>query len=220
MNIQPSTFSLGGLTLHRIDFDPASFTDADILWLPHHAKLQPAGNKRKAEHLAGRLAAFHALQLHNLRHIPDIGDSRQPLWPQDVYGSISHSGTTALAVVAKHPVGVDLESIFTPEIANEVVGSVVTPDERRVLEASGLPFELALTLAFSAKESLYKAYSFAASEQPGFNGAQVIALNAGRITLRLAEAFSPALAGEMCQVHWRQDDRQVITLLSKTLQSA
>ncbi|MFP2421493.1 enterobactin synthase subunit EntD [Pseudescherichia vulneris] len=220
MNTQHSTFSLGGLTLHRIDFDPATFTDADLLWLPHHAKLQPAGNKRKAEHLAGRLAAFYALRQYGLRHIADIGDRRQPIWPPEIYGSISHSGTTALAVGAKQPVGVDLDAIFTPEMTNEVVGSIVTPEERRMLEASGLPFELALTLAFSAKESLYKAYSFATSELPGFNSAQVIALNAGQITLGLTAAFSPDQAGEMCQIHWRQDHRQVITLLSKTLQSA
>lgn len=220
MKTQHSTFSLSGLTLHRIDFDPATCTDACLLWLPHHARLQPAGNKRKAEHLAGRLAAFYALQQHGFRHIPDLGDNRQPLWPQNVYGSISHCGSTALAVVASTPVGVDLESVFTPELANEIAGSIVAPEECRILAASGLTFELALTLAFSAKESVYKAFSFAAPELPGFSGAQIIALNEKHITLQLSNAFSPALMGKICQIGWRQERHQVTTLLAKTLQPA
>ncbi|MGX5148439.1 enterobactin synthase subunit EntD, partial [Enterobacter hormaechei] len=61
MHTTHSTFSLAGHTLHRITFDPATFTDADLLWLPHHAQLADAGRKRKADHLAGRIAAAHAL---------------------------------------------------------------------------------------------------------------------------------------------------------------
>ena len=34
MHTTHSTFSLAGHTLHRITFDPTTFTDADLLWLP------------------------------------------------------------------------------------------------------------------------------------------------------------------------------------------
>ena len=72
MHTTHSTFSLAGHTLHRITFDPATFTDADLLWLPHHAQLADAGRKRKADHLAGRIAAAHALPDHTM---PAIGPS-------------------------------------------------------------------------------------------------------------------------------------------------
>lgn len=49
-------------TLHIVEFDPASFHEQDLLWLPHHAQLLSSGRKRKAEHLAGRIAAVHALR--------------------------------------------------------------------------------------------------------------------------------------------------------------
>ena len=56
MRTTHSTFRLAGTTVHQITFDPTTFTDADLLWLPHHNALAHAAPKRKAEHLAGRLA--------------------------------------------------------------------------------------------------------------------------------------------------------------------
>ncbi|MGC0103693.1 enterobactin synthase subunit EntD, partial [Enterobacter asburiae] len=61
MHTTHTTFILAGHPVHHVTFDPNTFTDADLLWLPHHAELSNAGRKRKAEHLAGRIAAAHAL---------------------------------------------------------------------------------------------------------------------------------------------------------------
>ncbi|WP_162866062.1 4'-phosphopantetheinyl transferase superfamily protein, partial [Klebsiella pneumoniae] len=77
--------------------------------------------------------------------------------PHGLFGSISHSATTALAVVSRHPVGLDIEAIFSPQVAAELADSIIDNTERKVLLHASLPFPLALTLAFSAKESLYKA---------------------------------------------------------------
>jgi len=214
------TFTLAAHTLHQIDFDPKSFTEADLLWLPHHHKLAHAGRKRKAEHLAGRLAAFHALQEYKIRQIPDIGDSRQPLWPDGFYGSISHCGTSALAVVSQEPIGVDLETCFSEVMCGEVAGSIVTAEEKKVLNASGLPFPLALTLAFSAKESAFKAFSFMATGLPGFASAEVVSLDTLSISLQLTDTFSPALAGERLQLAWLQRGQEIVTLLAKAPEPA
>lgn len=47
MHTTHSTFSLAGHTLHRITFDPATFTDADLLWLPTTpSSLTPDANAR------------------------------------------------------------------------------------------------------------------------------------------------------------------------------
>ena len=86
MRTTHSTFRLAGTTVHQITFDPTTFTDADLLWLPHHNALAHAVPKRKAEHLAGRLAAAHALQEYGSTAIPAIGSSGEPLSP----GRVSH----------------------------------------------------------------------------------------------------------------------------------
>ena len=79
---------------------------------PHHAQLANAGRKRKADHLAGRIAAAHALPDHT---VPAIGPSGEPLWPQGISGSITHSGTQAIAVVTQYPalIGIDCETILS-----------------------------------------------------------------------------------------------------------
>lgn len=207
-----STFSLSGRILHRVDFDPATFSDDDLRWLPHYQSLGRAVVKRKAEHLAGRLAAFNALQAHGIEHIAGIGDRRQPLWPDGWRGSISHCGHCALATVAKTPIGVDIEKIIEAGHCEEIAPGIIGAAERDVLDACGLGFSLGLTLAFSAKESLYKALSFRLNHIPEFSAAEVIHCGSDSLILRLNAGFHPALAGEIYRLPWRQIDERVVTL--------
>ena len=167
---------LAGYTIQQIDFDPATFQPEDLFWLPYHASLTGWGGKRQAEHLAGRIAAAYALREVGEKRLPAIGDQRQPLWPTPWFGSISHCGQRALAVIADRPVGVDIERRFTPQLAAELESSIISPAEKTALLRSGLPFPLALTLAFSAKESGFKAWSSHASGLPGFHSARIVAL--------------------------------------------
>lgn len=212
MHTRHHTLLFSGFTLHRIDFDPTTFLQTDLLWLPHHEILAGAGRKRRAEHLAGRIAAVEALTDFGEKKVPGIGKNRAPVWPAGLHGSITHCGTTALAVVAREPVGIDMETVFMPELAEELATEIVTPEERHHLQKSGLPFPLALTLAFSAKESLYKAFSPLTKTLPGFNSASVTALDARQITLTCLADFSPKLAGTSLSIAWVQDHQQVITL--------
>ena len=108
MKTTHTSLPFAGHTLHFVEFDPANFCEQDLLWLPHYAQLQHAGRKRKAEHLAGRIAAIYALREYGYKCVPAIGELRQPVWPAEVYGSISHCGATALAVVSRQPIGVDI----------------------------------------------------------------------------------------------------------------
>lgn len=207
-----STFSLSGRILHRVDFDAATFSDDDLRWLPDPPNFSRAVVKRKAEHLAGRLAAFYALHAHGIEHIAGTGDRRQPLWPDGWYGSISHCGNSALATVAKTPVGVDIEKIIDAGHCEEIAPGIIGALEREVLDACGLDFPLGLTLAFSAKESLYKALSFRLNHIPEFSAAEVIHCGSDSLTLRLNAGFHPALAGETCRLPWQQIDERVVTL--------
>lgn len=216
MHTTHSTFSLAGHTLHRVTFDPATFTDADLLWLPHHAQLADAGRKRKADHLAGRIAAAHAL---NDRTIPAIGPSGEPLWPEGVSGSITHSGTQAMAVVVRDRlalIGIDCETILPENEAREIKDGVIDAREERVLSHSGYPFALALTLAFSAKESLFKALFPRVQAWMGFDSARVTMLDDKTLTLALTRQLAGFNEGATFTLHWQQHGEQAITLLSRS----
>jgi Phosphopantetheinyl transferase component of siderophore synthetase len=204
-------------TLHVVGFDPDSFHEHDLLWLPHHTQLQSCGRKRKTEHLAGRIAAVHALREYGIKTVPDIGAQRQPRWPHDLFGSISHSATTALAVVSTHPVGLDIEAIFTQQTAVDLADGIIDNHEQPILHHSELPFPLALTLAFSAKESLYKAFSTQASGLPGFTSAKITAFTNQQLTLQIMPSFSQSLAGLSVNVSWFQREENIITLCEATL---
>ena len=213
MHTTHSTFSLAGHTLHRITFDPTTFTDADLLWLPHHAQLADAGRKRKSDHLAGRIAAAHAL---NERVIPGIGPSGEPLWPQGISGSITHSGTQAMAVVTQYPalIGIDCETILSENEAWEIKDGIIDMQEEPVLSRSGYPFALALTLAFSAKESLFKALFPQVQAWMGFDSARITLLDDRTLTLALTRQLAGFEEGTAFTLHWQQHGEQVITLLS------
>lgn len=191
-------------TLHIVEFDPASFHEQDLLWLPHHAQLLSSGRKRKAEHLAGRIAAVHALREYGIKTVPGIGRQRQPLWPQKLFGSISHSASTALAVVSRQPVGIDIEAIFTPQTAAELASSIVTHAEKELLANGCLSIELALTLAFSAKESAFKATQASRQADAGFTQYQIVVLQHNQMILRAHH--------QTYRVQWRFSDNAVITL--------
>ncbi|KAA0545992.1 enterobactin synthase subunit EntD [Citrobacter sp. Cpo142] len=191
-------------TLHIVEFDPDSFHEHDLLWLPHHSQLQSCGRKRKAEHLAGRIAAVHALREFGLKTVPGIGTQRQPVWPQGLFGSISHSASTALAVVSRQPVGIDIEAIFTPQTATELASSIVTHAEKELLANSGLSIEQALTLAFSAKESAFKATRTSRQADAGFTQYQIVVLQRNQMILRAHH--------QTYRVQWRFSDNAVITL--------
>src|SRR3990167_6075491 len=74
--------------------------------------------KRRAEFLAGRVAAVSALRLmgENTSEIP-IGEHRNPVWPTGITGSITHNSNTALAIVANKKdakfVGIDCEDMLS-----------------------------------------------------------------------------------------------------------
>ncbi|MGK4349783.1 enterobactin synthase subunit EntD [Enterobacter sichuanensis] len=213
MHTTHRTLILANHTVHHVTFDPTTFTDADLLWLPHHAELANAGRKRKAEHLAGRIAAAHALPDHT---VPGIGPSGEPLWPEGISGSITHSGTQAMAVVVRHPdarVGIDCEAILPDSEAREIQDGIIDAQEAMCLTRSGYPFALALTLTFSAKESLFKALFPQVKTFMDFDCARITRLDERTLTLALTRSQAEFKENTLFTVHWLRDGIQVITLL-------
>lgn len=213
MHTTHSTFLLAGQTVHRITFDPATFTDADLLWLPHHAQLADAGRKRKADHLAGRIAAFYALKALNITALPTIGTSGEPLWPAGVRGSISHSGCQAMAICRENGLtGIDCETIINEAEARDIQDGAIDRHEAALLANSGYPFALAFTLVFSAKESLFKALYPQVQAWMGFDSARVTALTADTLTLTLTRDMPPFTQNQGFTLAWCRIDASVVTL--------
>jgi enterobactin synthetase component D len=211
-----TTFLLAHHTVHHITFDPTTFADADLLWLPHHAQLTDAGRKRKTDHLAGRIAAARALSTLNDRTIPAIGASGEPIWPANISGSITHSATQAMAVAIRKQhalIGIDCEAILAESEAHEIKDGVIDTEEEAVLSRSGYPFALALTLAFSAKESLFKALFPRVQEYMGFDCARVTQLDNKTLVLALTKDAGPFSKGKPFTLAWEMINAQVCTLL-------
>lgn len=97
--------------------------------------------------------------------------------------------------------------------ATELASSIIDSDERQILQASSLPFPLALTLSFSAKESVYKAFSDHVT-LPGFDSAKITSLTATQISLNLRPTFAATMAERIVRIGWFQRDNSVITLCS------
>lgn len=155
---------LAGMTVSLRDFDASQFhPDGPFpydLRLPVDLHKAVAG--RQAEFISGRVAACDAMRA--LNHPPvmlPVGKHREPVWPPDISGSISHTGSLAVSVAdmkARTPMlGIDIESLLNEPQAQELLNAVTTVQDRIWLKRTGLNIRQFVTLAFSAKESLFKA---------------------------------------------------------------
>ena len=118
--------------------------------------------KRRAEFTMGRIYAHGALSRFGLESEPILRntETREPCWPNSVWGSITHSaGFAAVAVGLKKDikgVGIDLES-FSRSVDFKIRRHVCVDSELEWLES--LPTKQAsraLRIIFSAKESIFK----------------------------------------------------------------
>lgn len=124
--------------------------------------LLQAAPSRVESFWAGRLAAHRALQRLGetltgpLERLP----SGQALWPNGFFGSITHSGHLAAALVLRsetaHIVGLDYEGLLTERRAQKIRLKVADDDECALFE-SHLGLDVAISLIFSAKETIFKA---------------------------------------------------------------
>lgn len=88
------------------------------------------------------------------------GTFREPLWPKGIIGSITHSQTLALVVVANKNkafsgVGIDIET--KNGVSSDFVRDLLTDRELTELRTRGAGWENDVTLIFSAKEAVFKA---------------------------------------------------------------
>ena len=183
-------------------------------------QLRSSVKKRQAEFLAGRIVAKRALKLLGSSHaaVP-IGKKRAPIWPDGIIGSISHSNKTALTAVAYKTsfssVGLDHESLINENL-DEIASQILSPGELSVLESSTLRFNEALTLTFSAKESLFKALFPEVNEYFDFTAAKITLIDSHQCTfeIELVDSLTKNLiAGNLYTGKYLYKDSHITTLI-------
>ena len=126
--------------------------------------LEFTGNatKRQREFAAGRSCAAVLLNRWGVNEEVGVAKDRSPIWPDGFVGSISHSDRWVWATVAKSEdrpaIGIDTETVVSPETRDVLDSDIVTESEHSVIESLGLSPQVAFTLAFSAKEAFYKCW--------------------------------------------------------------
>ena len=116
--------------------------------------------KRLQEYTAGRLCARRALAEFGVLDFPiRAAEDRQPIWPDSMAGSITHTdGFCAAAVALRRRVGaLGLDSEVVGDIKVEIWPRICMPIEIAwVRSLAAAEQAAAVTLIFSAKEAFYK----------------------------------------------------------------
>ena len=128
---------------------------------------------------------------------PAVGEDRAPVWPAAISGSITHGDRWAAALVAARGdwrgLGLDVETLLEAERARYLHGEILTEGERlRFADDLERRTGLLVTLAFSLKESLFKALYPLVGKRFYFEHAELLEWRAdGQARLRLLTDLSP-----------------------------
>jgi enterobactin synthetase component D len=206
-------------TFSREGYSDALFSQLGIM-LPQN--LHSAVEKRRAEYLAGRWCCHRLLAVQGVAGDVTSGlEDRAPRWPAGIYGSISHADNRAIAaaVYADKPwrIGIDVER-FNPKVMQDIASEIVDDKELACLRQRPGDLLLSVLLAFSAKESLYKALWPEVRAFFGFDAAALVAIKAGIFTLSLRRALAPRLPAGLCfNGVWRYNAPFITTLICAPL---
>lgn len=178
--------------------------------------------KRQAEFLSGRFAAAKVLNMLDMPAVDvEIGAHRSPVWPEGITASISHSNSNAICVASITQrckfVGVDIERWLSPRSARQISNLVVDSFEKFYFDSLTISFEQCITIAFSAKESLYKALYPSVKRYLDFDVARIksICLEDGVVALVITKDLSEDIKQGMeysCRI--QTDQLGVLTLIA------
>ncbi|TWI53775.1 enterobactin synthetase component D [Pseudomonas duriflava] len=217
----PFPVRLSDVALYSVGFDPTRLVDSDFMnsGIEPPPTLQRAVPKRRSEFLAGRLCARTALHaLTGEPHVPEIGEDRAPRWPRGTCGSITHSAgwAAALAARTKHwqSIGMDTEILLSSERSLRLTDEILTPSEKTLQHEASDPYWV--TLAFSLKESLFKALYPLTGVRFYFQDAEIIHWTpdgVARLRLRTSLSTQWSAGCELEAWHVLQDNR-IISLIA------
>ena len=147
------------------------------------------GSGRRADFLAGRLAAAEAMRRLDFEPGGVLG--RTPhgaaAWPEGLAGSISHHSGVACAVVSADArgVGVDIAPLLAESQLRAVTRRCLVDAERERWQSAR-----EVAVAFAAKEAIYKAAHPRVVRYIGFDEADIFEQSGGAWTARLGERLA------------------------------
>ena len=226
---RPANSAIAGLVpawarLHHcvVDLEGPATPDASFPDVRIDATLDGAVPKRRLQYAAGRHCALVALRGLGIevKSVPRGGDGL-PVWPSGVAGSISHCDDLACAVAFRttdaRTAGLDVERVVSRRRAARVGPLVVDREELLSARAAGLDEALAITLLFSAKETLFKSLFPVVRRWFGYSAARIQPNEDGSFDARLTEAWSDGLpAGTVLTGRWTVSAGRVYTALFLT----
>lgn len=118
--------------------------------------------RKKAEFTLGRAAADRAIRRLGLSQPPTLlkGKKSEPIWPEGFIGSITHCEPWTVAAVARRAeiasLGIDLESVR--RMRGDDISRLVCCDSELAWVGQGIERWQRLTMLFSAKEAIFKAF--------------------------------------------------------------
>lgn len=212
----------------RCEFDHSQYHRRlfDALNIAFPNELKNAVTKRQAEFLAGRVIAHKALGelCFDISHIPS-NEHRAPIWPKGVVASISHTNSVAVCAASlscyNDYLGVDIENWISPQNLKAIMRMAIDSHEEHLLGSVDISFEKALTIAFSAKESFFKALYNHAGKYFGFEVAKIDALctKEHSVTLIVSPTLSSLIPeSKTFECKYSMDEHGVMTVLSGKLQ--
>lgn len=217
----PGVF-LSRVSVNYSELEVSDF-ESDGLHLPRN--LESAVHKRKVEYLLGRLCLKTCFEAFGEKPLMvAMGEDRSPIWPESWIGSISHSRGEIVAVLGRKTqfagLGIDLESVIAdPSTALQT--QICSEDSELPELKLGLDLreEEALTLIFSAKESLYKLIFPRYRKFFGFSAARVRLTADNNLTIELREHLNSEFPkGRVWPVQWKKiDDKTLETFIAETL---
>jgi 4'-phosphopantetheinyl transferase EntD len=219
---------LDKVVIYQSNFDKAHYQRAffDKLSVRFPLFMEKSVIKRQAEYLAGRYIANRALNSLGVYSAEvSVGNNRCPVWPEGIIASITHTDGTALCAAAHRNdirfLGVDLEDWISSETTKEIKSSVVCRNEEAFLRQSPLTFEQAFTLAFSAKESLFKALYMDVGYYFDFDAARItdISKDERKFRIELNIDLTPELTKGRCFTgYYHTDSQRILTMVVEKVQ--
>ena len=150
--------------------------DPGALYPEEARHLQKAVRKRLEEFAAGRLCARLLLREFGIDHFAvEVGADRQPLWPEKLVGSITHTtGFCAVVAAPKNPCA-PWESTVRSAVRQNGTLARNLHGLRNDLAAffAGVRARSAATVIFSAKEAFYKCQFAVTQERLSFHDVSI-----------------------------------------------
>lgn len=192
----------------------------DRLGIPCPPRLYRAVPRRKADFLAGRAMVMAAMTCLDVTPQPvENAPTRAPIWPVGLTGSISHARGRCACLLSQNTrlsFGVDTEAIAQDRTLAAILTETLSPSERVTIAGGPFPAATNATLAFSAKEALFKALYARVGHHFGFDAAELCAAPSQTgLTLQLMTDLADGLTrGQRFDIHHSLTGTHVVTWLA------